>query len=171
MELFHCKLIICDVTFTAFYGPKCYNQFMFLSVRLSNAIKAVPVPGYLTEAVITRFHFSVPITRKWLLKIKPYKWKSLIFFILLFFLWETGILRVIFNIEAGNYYSKSTFIMTLIKQEKLVFMLVILYIREYLCVFTKLFMGTVYPKISNFEYPKNSNFGCPVPEITDNAQP
>ena len=31
--------------------------------------------------------------------------------------------------------------MTLIKQEKLVFVLVILYIREYLCVFTKLFTG------------------------------
>ena len=48
-----------------------------------------------------------------------------------------GMLQVIFNIEAGNYYSKSTFIMTLIKQEKLVFILVIvyMYIREYLCVF------------------------------------
>ena len=42
-----------------------------------------------------------------------------------------------FNIEAGNYYSKSTFIMTLIKQEKLVFILVILYIQEYSGVFTK----------------------------------
>ena len=29
--------------------------------------------------------------------------------------------------------------MTLIKQEKLVFILVVVYIREYLCVFTKLF--------------------------------
>ena len=48
-------------------------------------------------------------------------------------------LGVIFNIEAGNYYSKSTFITILIKHEKLVFMLVILYIREYLYVFTKLF--------------------------------
>ena len=28
-------------------------------------------------------------------------------------------LLVVFNIEAGNYYSKSTFIVTLIKQEKL----------------------------------------------------
>ena len=54
-----------------------------------------------------------------------------------------GMLRVVFNIEAGNYYSKSTFIVTLvIKQEKFVFILVILYIREYLCVFTKLFTGT-----------------------------
>ena len=35
------------------------------------------------------------------------------------------ILWVVFNIEAGNYHSKSTFIMTLIKQEKLVFILVI----------------------------------------------
>ena len=51
-------------------------------------------------------------------------------------------LRVVFNIEVGYYYSKSTFIVTLIKQEKLVFILVILYIREYLCVFTKLFTGT-----------------------------
>ena len=32
--------------------------------------------------------------------------------------------------------------MTRIKQEKLVFILVILYIRECLCVFTKLFTGT-----------------------------
>ena len=32
--------------------------------------------------------------------------------------------------------------MTQIKQEKLVFILVILYIQEYLCVFTKLFTGT-----------------------------
>ena len=52
-----------------------------------------------------------------------------------------GMLHVIVKIEAGNYYSKPTFIMTLIKQEKLVFILVILYIREYLCVFTKLFTG------------------------------
>ena len=51
-------------------------------------------------------------------------------------------LQVVFNIEVGNVYSKSTFIMTLIKQEKLVFILVILYIREYLCVFIKLFTGT-----------------------------
>ena len=44
-------------------------------------------------------------------------------------------LQVVFNIhvEMGNYYSKSTFIMT---QEKLMF---IYYIQEYLCVFTKLF--------------------------------
>ena len=41
-------------------------------------------------------------------------------------------IQVIFNTEAGNYYSKSTFIMTLIKQEKLVFILVILYIQKYL---------------------------------------
>ena len=32
--------------------------------------------------------------------------------------------------------------MTLIKQEKPVFISVILYIRKYLCVFTKLFTGT-----------------------------
>ena len=51
-------------------------------------------------------------------------------------------LRVISNFEAGNDYSKSTFIMTLIKQKKLVFILVILYIREDLNVFTKLFTGT-----------------------------
>ena len=38
--------------------------------------------------------------------------------------------------------------MTLIKQEKLVFILVILYIREY--VFTKLFMGTQVSKDFQF---------------------
>ena len=57
---------------------------------------------------------------------------------------EWGMLRVVFNIEAGNYYSKSTFIMILIKQEKLVFILVISYIWSIyvLCLFTKLFTGT-----------------------------
>ena len=48
-----------------------------------------------------------------------------------------GMLRVVVIIEAGNYDSKSTFIMTLIKQEKLV--LIIGYLLEYLRVFTKLF--------------------------------
>ena len=52
-----------------------------------------------------------------------------------------GMLWVVFNIEAGNYYSKSTLIISLIKQEKIVFILVVLY-WEYLCVFTKLFTGT-----------------------------
>ena len=51
-------------------------------------------------------------------------------------------LLVVFNIETRNYYSKSTFNMTLIKQEKLVFILVIVYIQQYLCVFIKLFTGT-----------------------------
>ena len=32
-----------------------------------------------------------------------------------------GMLQVVFNIEAENYYSKSAFIMTRIKQAKLVF--------------------------------------------------
>ena len=50
--------------------------------------------------------------------------------------WGMGMLQVIFNTEPGNYYSNSTFIMTLIKQEKL-----ILYIQEYLGVFTKQIMG------------------------------
>ena len=62
-------------------------------------------------------------------------------------------LRVfLFNIEAGNYYSKSSFIVTLIKQEKLVFILVILYIREYVhvCVFTKLFTGSRVSKDFQF---------------------
>ena len=59
-------------------------------------------------------------------------------------------LLVMLNIEAGNYYSKSTFTMTQIKQEKLVFVLVILYIQE-------------HPKISNFRYP--------FPKITENEQP
>ena len=46
-------------------------------------------------------------------------------------------LRVVFNIDARNYYSKSTFNTSLIKQETVLFILVILYIREYLYVFTK----------------------------------
>ena len=64
-----------------------------------------------------------------------------------------GMLQVLFNIEAGNYYIKSTFIMTLIKQEKLLFILVILYIWKY--VFLQ----------------KISNFGYPVPEIIEYAHP
>ena len=54
-----------------------------------------------------------------------------------------GMLRVVFNIEAGNYYSEPTFIMTIIKQEKLVFILFIVYIREYLCGFYNIVCG--YP--------------------------
>ena len=69
---------------------------------------------------------------------------------------EWGAQRVVFNIEAENYYRRYTFITTLIKQEKHVFILVILYIWEHLCVFTKLFSG-----IRRFL----------VPEITKNAQP
>ena len=43
------------------------------------AVSGIRVPGYPTETAITRFHFSVPITRKRLLEkknwltIKPYK--------------------------------------------------------------------------------------------------
>ena len=53
-----------------------------------------------------------------------------------------GMLRVVFN--SSNYSSKSAFIMTLIKQEKLVFILVIAYMynRKYLRFLTKLFTGT-----------------------------
>ena len=69
---------------------------------------------------------------------------------------------VVFNIEARNYYSKSTFIRTLIKQEKLVFILVILYIREYLCL-KQIVWALRYAKISKFGYP--------VPKITNNTQP
>ena len=68
-----------------------------------------------------------------------------------------GMLLVIFNIAAGNYYSKSTFIMTLIQQKK---------------VFLNKF-GSIYVFLQNClrvtGYPKISNFGYPVPEITENA--
>ena len=60
--------------------------------------------------------------------------------ILVVWVWGMGMLRVILNIEAGNYYSKSTFIVTVIKQEKLVFIWVIIW--GYYHVFTKLFTGT-----------------------------
>ena len=53
--------------------------------------------------------------------------------------------------------------MTLIKQEKPVFILVILYIREYLCVFTKLFTGN---RVS-----EDFQFRVSGSEITENAQP
>ena len=78
------------------------------------------------------------------------------------YVWGMGMLRVIFNIELGNYYSKSTSIMTLIKQEKLVFRLVILY--------GSIFMF-LHDCLRVTGYPKISNFGYPVPEITLNVQP
>ena len=49
--------------------------------------------------------------------------------------------------------------MTLIKQEKLVFILVILYIQEYMYSVFMRFYKIVYG------YPKISNFWYPVPEI------
>ena len=52
---------------------------------------------------------------------------------------------------------------SLVKREKLVFIWVILYIREYLFVFTNCLRVPGYPKIFNFGYP--------VPEIIENAQP
>ena len=61
-------------------------------------------------------------------------------------------LRVVFNIEAGKYYNKSTFIMTLIKQEKLVFILVILY---------STFGSIKYVFLQNISYPNISNLGYP----------
>ena len=74
-----------------------------------------------------------------------------------------GMLQVVFNTEAGNYYSKSTFIMTLIKQEKFVFILVIFIHSGVFMVLQNCLRVPGYPKISNFRYP--------VPEITENAQP
>ena len=50
-----------------------------------------------------------------------------------------------------------------IKQEKLVFMLVILYIQKYLCFYKMFLRVPGYPYISIFRYP--------VPKITENAQP
>ena len=68
-------------------------------------------------------------------------------------------LRVIFNIDAGNYYCKSTFRMALIKQEKL---------ESHWLFYT---FGRIYVFLQNClrvaGYPKISNFGYPVPEITD----
>ena len=43
---------------------------------------------------------------------------------------------------ARNFYSNSSFIVTVIKQEKLVFVLVILYIRE--CIFVDLSYSALY---------------------------
>ena len=62
-----------------------------------------------------------------------------------------GMLRIVFNIEAGNYYSKSTFtcIMTLIKQEKLGYFI---HSGVFMSIFYCLRVP-VYLKISNFGYP------------------
>ena len=67
-------------------------------------------------------------------------------FLLKLFVSGMGMLRSVFNIEVGNYYSKYTFIVTLIKQEKFVFILVILCIREYSCVFTNCLRAAGIPK-------------------------
>ena len=65
------------------------------------------------------------------------------------------------NIEAGNYYTKSTFIMTRIKQEKLVFILGT--------------FGSIYAFLQNYlqvrRYPKILISGIRFLEITENAQP
>ena len=67
------------------------------------------------------------------------------------------------SVDAGNDYSKSTLIMTVIKQEKLVFILVILYIRKHLHVFTKLFTGA--------RASKNLQFWVSNSQNNRNAQP
>ena len=56
-------------------------------------------------------------------------------------------------VEVGSYFSKSTFIVTQIKQEKLVFILVILYIWEYMFSQNCL-KGPGYLKISGIRFPK-----------------
>ena len=65
-------------------------------------------------------------------------------------------LLVVFNIETGNCYTKSIFIATLIKQEKLVFILVILYIREHLCFYKIVYEypGVQRFPISGIQFPK-----------------
>ena len=86
------------------------TETFFMGLRLCRA------PGYPTETVITQFHFSVSITRERLLKIPTVHLSrtngSLWFFVNKMCV-GNGILQVVFNIEAGNYYSKYTFIMTL----------------------------------------------------------
>ena len=63
--------------------------------------------------------------------------------------WGIGMqmLPVVFNTEAGNYYSKSTFTVTVINT-KLVFVVVILYIREIFTCFYKIVNG--YPGIQRY---------------------
>ena len=58
--------------------------------------------------------------------------------LLTFLVWGMGMLRVIFNIEAGNYYRKSTFIVTLIKQEKLVHIGYFIHSRVFMCFCPKI---------------------------------
>ena len=68
-----------------------------------------------------------------------------------------GMLGVVFNIEAENCYSKFTFIATLIKEEKLVFILVI-FIHLRLFVFLQTFfygyLGIRIFPISVIRFPK-----------------
>ena len=106
------------------------------------AMPGIRVSGYPTETVITRFHFSVPstpvpffgskypvpITR---LQLPVNDLNILTEHVSVRIL---GMLRVVFGREIITV--TNLLIMALIKQENIVFVLVIL-----LCVFTKLFMG------------------------------
>ena len=75
-------------------------------------------------------------------------------------LWGMGMLRVVFNIEAGNYYSKSTFIMTC---ETCVHIGYFIHSGVFICFVQNCFRVSRYSKISYF--------GHPGLRITENAQP
>ena len=59
-------------------------------------------------------------------------------------------LQVVFNIEAGNYYSKSTFIMTNKTRETCVHIGNFIHSGAFMCFYKIVYW---YPKICNFRYP------------------
>ena len=83
---------------------------------------------------------------------KPHKWKSPIVCVVN----RDAMSR--FNIEAGNYYSKFTFIMTLMCSYWLFY------------TFGSIYVFLQQQKLLVPGYPKMLNFGYPVPGITENAQ-
>ena len=97
-----------------------------------------------TKTIITRFSSIsyLPVHDFWLnfdWTFRPHKWNV---FMLTKCVWGMGMLHMVFNTEAGNYYSKPAFIMSLIKQEKLAFIGYFIHsVFMYLCVLTNKITG------------------------------
>ena len=132
--------------FSLFYSTRLCRVSGYPGIRVSG-YPGIRVSGYPTETVIPGFHFLgfnlIPVSD---LKISTEHLShtngSLRFL---------GMVRVVFNIEAGNYYSKSTFIIT---QENVAF---IFYTFGSIYVFLPKKYG--YPgiqrfPISCFQFPK-----------------
>ena len=86
----------------------CAHAFRFNICIHSSVSGCKTVTGYPAETVITQFHFSIPINR--LLKIPTEHVRHTNGSLMCVGNGDATV--VIFNIEAGYYYSKSMFVMT-----------------------------------------------------------